>query len=206
MVIALWSSVIYGIFILAADIVFVIIFPQLTAVLYFPKYSNPVGAISGFFIGLILRIGAGEPIIRLPAFIYFPFYDKEQLFPFRTFAMLVSFVTTLAVTSVSRLKVMRFFCERFEYTVVQQDDVHQSSCSNTESQGREKGVMGDRRVTDEDHMKTVNGKNGIREIQFGETIERFNRLDDIELDVVMNGRFRKLTMDNHFGEKYEERL
>ncbi|GFS07167.1 high-affinity choline transporter 1-like [Elysia marginata] len=105
MAIAVLSDVIYGIFILAADIVFVIIFPQLTAVLFLPSYVNPAGAVAGFFLGLVLRIGAGEPIIDLPAWIHFPFYSDEeggQLFPFRTVSMLLSFSAIILVTRLSR--------------------------------------------------------------------------------------------------------
>ncbi|GFN79183.1 high-affinity choline transporter 1-like [Plakobranchus ocellatus] len=105
--IAVWVSVIYGIFILAADIVFVIIFPQLTAVLYLPSYVNTSGSIAGFFVGLVLRIGAGEPIIDLPAWIRFPFYSDEdgQLFPFRTVSMLLSFIAIVLVTALSKLDI-----------------------------------------------------------------------------------------------------
>ncbi|XP_012945168.1 high-affinity choline transporter 1 [Aplysia californica] len=106
MAIALWSSVIYGVFILAADIVFVIIFPQLTAVLYLPKLCNSVGAVAGYLVGLVLRIGAGEPIINMPVWLRFFIYDEAQgkhLFPFRTFSMLVSLAVTLAVSVVFRL-------------------------------------------------------------------------------------------------------
>ena len=106
MAIAVWSSVIYGMFILAADIVFVIIFPQLTAVLYVPSCVSPAGAVAGFFLGLVLRIGAGEPIVDLPAWIHFPLYsesDGGQLFPFRTVSMLLSFAAIISISCVSRL-------------------------------------------------------------------------------------------------------
>ena len=105
MAIAIWSNVIYGMFILAADIVFVIIFPQLTAVLFFPSFVNSAGAFAGFFLGLVLRIGAGEPIVDLPVWIYFPYYSEEdggQLFPFRTVSMLLSLGAIVLVTKLSR--------------------------------------------------------------------------------------------------------
>ena len=102
MAIALWSTVIYGVFILAADIVFVIIFPQLTAVLYLPKLVTSVGAIAGYLTGLVLRIGAGEPVLNMPVWIHFFLYDETSmmghLFPFRTFSMLMSLLVILFVS------------------------------------------------------------------------------------------------------------
>ena len=96
-VMAITVSTIYGMFIMAADIVFVIMFPQLTAVL-FCSVSNAYGAITGFIIGLLLRLGAGEPMLNLKPFIYYPFYNQEQLFPYRTFSMLMSFFTILIIS------------------------------------------------------------------------------------------------------------
>ncbi|BFZ14428.1 hypothetical protein BsWGS_17467 [Bradybaena similaris] len=192
MAIALWSSVIYGVFILAADIVFVIIFPQLTTILYLPKYCNPVGAICGFLVGLILRIGAGEDIIKMPVWIYFPFFNKQQLFPFRTFAMLVSFVTVLAVTSVSRLQVMRFVCERFEYSAVHQDDgvspAVQSGMSVDKAEAR---MVGDTDLLNTDRLKD----NEILQLDDAwQDIRRqdIRRQDCLEMDLMVIGKFRKL--------------
>ncbi|KAH9514906.1 hypothetical protein Btru_021317 [Bulinus truncatus] len=118
MFIALTSSVIYGMFILAADFVYVIIFPQLTAIIYFGKFTNTLGATAGYFLGLVLRVGAGESVIAMPTWIYFPYFSEEygQLFPFRTFSMLLSFVTILSVTYLTRLNFVKHLfvkCEHF---------------------------------------------------------------------------------------------
>ncbi|CAL1534675.1 unnamed protein product [Lymnaea stagnalis] len=116
MFIALSSSVIYGMFILAADFVFVIIFPQLTAILYVPHLTNTIGAVCGFVVGLLLRLGAGDDILRMPVWIYYPFYDEVlgQLFPFRTFAMLMSLFTVLIVTFLTRLEFVRRIFKKCE--------------------------------------------------------------------------------------------
>ena len=50
---------------MAADIIFVIMLPQLVCVLFF-SFSNTYGAFAGFFTGLVLRIGAGESYLSLP--------------------------------------------------------------------------------------------------------------------------------------------
>ena len=54
----------------------------------------------GYVVGLVLRVGGGESKIGLPLFIKYPYYDEEteeQLFPFRTLAMVASFVTIIIV-------------------------------------------------------------------------------------------------------------
>ena len=87
---------------MAADIIFVIMLPQLVCVLFF-SFSNTYGAFAGFFTGLVLRIGAGESYLSLPCLIPFPWYSKEfgQLFPFRSFAMLSSLTAILLISKLS---------------------------------------------------------------------------------------------------------
>ena len=86
-------------FILAADVIFVIMLPQLSAVLFI-SCANTYGAISGYFIGLLLRLGAGEPYLSLPAVLHYPGFssDMGQLFPFRTFSMLCSFLSIILIS------------------------------------------------------------------------------------------------------------
>ncbi|KAL3886225.1 hypothetical protein ACJMK2_026232 [Sinanodonta woodiana] len=101
-VISIFVPVIYGLFILAADVVFVIVLPQLTCAVFF-KFTNSYGAICGFTAGLLLRLGAGEMTLNFPEFIHYPGFDVRdgQLFPFRTFAMVVSFLTICIVSVVT---------------------------------------------------------------------------------------------------------
>ncbi|OWF43994.1 high affinity choline transporter 1-like [Mizuhopecten yessoensis] len=82
---------VYGLFILAADVVFVIILPQLICAVFL-KWTNVYGSVTGYVIGTLLRIGAGEPSINLQPFIFYPAYEASagQNFPFRTFAMVSS--------------------------------------------------------------------------------------------------------------------
>ncbi|CAG2208477.1 CHT1 [Mytilus edulis] len=101
-VISIFVPIVYGLFILAADIVFVIVLPQLICAVYF-KWTNSYGAIVGYLVGVTLRVGAGEPTISLPAFIYYPDYDGDsgQNFPFRTFAMVTSLLCIVIVSIVT---------------------------------------------------------------------------------------------------------
>jgi len=102
---------IYGLFKLCSDLVFVIVFPQLVMVTYVP-WSNLYGAISGYAVSLVLRLLGGEPLIHLPPTIKYPYYDdhhyvgdskeidhegKGQLFPFRTFSMMMGLMANLLV-------------------------------------------------------------------------------------------------------------
>jgi len=105
---------IYGLFKLCSDLVFVIVFPQLVMVTYVP-WANLYGAISGYVVSLILRLLGGEPLIHLPPTIKYPYYDdhsynpdgevdhegKGQLFPFRTFSMMMGLLANLLVCYVT---------------------------------------------------------------------------------------------------------
>ena len=92
---------IYGLYVMCSDLMYVVLFPQFTCVL-FVSGTNPYGGLVGFFISLPLRVLSGEPLLSLPALIRFPLYDEDagQGFPFRSFAMLSGF---LAIVVVSRL-------------------------------------------------------------------------------------------------------
>jgi len=97
---AIFVTSIYGMFIMAADIIFVIMFPQLVTVLFIPK-ANTYGALLGFLAGFSLRFMAGEPYLALPALIYYPGYDSEmneQRFPFRTFTVILTFFLITAAS------------------------------------------------------------------------------------------------------------
>ncbi|TSK17997.1 High affinity choline transporter 1 [Bagarius yarrelli] len=107
---ALLTGTVYGLWYLSSDLVYVIIFPQLLSVL-FVKGTNTYGSVAGYIFGLILRIGGGEPYLKLPPFIYYPgWYIMEkvhhstgevehlimQRFPFKTVSMLASFLSNVA--------------------------------------------------------------------------------------------------------------
>ncbi|XP_073330492.1 high affinity choline transporter 1-like isoform X2 [Pagrus major] len=82
------------------DMSYTIMFPQLVCILFF-KVSNGYGATVGYFMGLILRVLSGEPLIGLQPAIKFPGcrLDAEgkltQYFPFRTAIMLISLASIL---------------------------------------------------------------------------------------------------------------
>ena len=77
----------------------VIVFPQLTAALFL-RFTNAYGALTGFVLSLILRLGAGEPNLNFDYFIYYPWYDDEagHIFPFRVFAMIISFLAIITIS------------------------------------------------------------------------------------------------------------
>lgn len=152
-VIALYIPNIYNLFILAADIVFVIVLPQLTCAL-FVQFSNAYGAVCGFIVGVVLRVGAGEYFIHLDHFIKYPFFHDElgQIFPYRTFAMLMSFVCIILISVVTNFLLQKGIlprecdilnvCERQSHqytlpedipcTVTDKKSCDQSSCMPSE--------------------------------------------------------------------------
>lgn len=98
---ALSVQSVYALWYLCADLVYVVLFPQLVAVLFW-KQVNRIGAITGAVVGLILRLGGGEPMLGLPAFIPYPWQGSGGSdFPFRTFAMLSGLATIWLVSRVT---------------------------------------------------------------------------------------------------------
>ncbi|VDO29173.1 unnamed protein product, partial [Brugia timori] len=107
---ALTINSIYGLWYLCADLVYVILFPQLVCVVYF-KHSNTYGSVTGYIVGLLLRLSGGEPLLSFPAFIHYPMYEEvikedgtilgTQFFPFRTMAMLGSFIACIGISYLS---------------------------------------------------------------------------------------------------------
>ncbi|XP_065292429.1 high-affinity choline transporter 1-like isoform X2 [Dermacentor albipictus] len=101
---ALTAESIYSLWFLSSDLVYVILFPQLVCVVYLKEHVNTYGSFAAYVVGCFLRAGGGERILKIPPFIKYPFYDYdqgEQRFPFRTFSMVISFLTLVAVSRVA---------------------------------------------------------------------------------------------------------
>ena len=96
---ALSANSVYALWYLCGDLVYVLLFPQLVLVLFYRK-AHKAGAVWGFVVGLILRIGGGEPSLGLPAILPYPMIDDQGacMFPFRTVAMLCSMITVYLVS------------------------------------------------------------------------------------------------------------
>src|SRR5436189_3200863 len=79
-VIALKVHSVQALWFFTSDLVFVLLFPQLLYALFDPK-ANRIGSMVAFSISAFLRVGAGEPLLGLPAFLAYP-----AAAPFRTIA------------------------------------------------------------------------------------------------------------------------
>ncbi|MEQ2215212.1 Chitinase 1 [Xenoophorus captivus] len=113
---ALLTGSVYGLWYLSSDLVYVIIFPQLLSVL-FVKGTNTYGSMAAYIFGLLLRIGGGEPYLKLPPFIYYPGWvtvekvhhltgDVEffvqQRFPFKSVSMVASFLANVVFSYLTK--------------------------------------------------------------------------------------------------------
>ncbi|XP_013866946.1 high-affinity choline transporter 1 [Austrofundulus limnaeus] len=113
---ALLTGSVYGLWYLSSDLVYVIIFPQLLSVL-FVKGTNTYGSVAGYVFGLLLRIGGGEPYLKLPPFIFYPGwvteekihhltgdveYFVQQRFPFKTVSMVASFLANVVFSYLTK--------------------------------------------------------------------------------------------------------
>ena len=82
---------------------YVILFPQLLVVVHFKQYCNTYGSVASYIIGMFFRIAGGEPLINLQPFIYFPGWNgEEQMFPFRTLAMILSLISVVLFSILSQ--------------------------------------------------------------------------------------------------------
>lgn len=82
---ALATDSIYALWYLCADLVYVVLFPQLVAVLYF-RQANSTGALVTIIYGLTARLMFGVPTLGLPAMVP----DDLHSYPFRSMIMLSS--------------------------------------------------------------------------------------------------------------------
>ncbi|WP_202080401.1 sodium:solute symporter family protein [Caldalkalibacillus salinus] len=101
--IALNVESVYVLWYLCADLVFCILFPQLTTAL-FDKKANAYGAVAGLAVSAFLRIGGGEPSLGLMSFLPYPMIAEsgEVLFPFRTLAMVAGLITIIVVSRLTQ--------------------------------------------------------------------------------------------------------
>lgn len=107
-VLAIVVDSIYGLWVLTSDFIFVLIFPQLLLVLYYSR-MNVYGSIIGWIVGFILRVGIGEPVFKLKAFINF----NPQI-PAKTLAMLLNLATVILISELTRFLIVNMGCKKFD--------------------------------------------------------------------------------------------
>ncbi|CAM4352570.1 unnamed protein product [Eretmochelys imbricata] len=99
---AFLSNSVYDLWFLSGELVYALLFPQLCCVLFIPN-TNTYGSAAGFLFGFLLRLLAGEPSLKISPIIHYPGCSLVdgvyiQLFPFKTFTMLLTLGTIIAVS------------------------------------------------------------------------------------------------------------
>ncbi|NWX11867.1 SC5A7 protein, partial [Aegotheles bennettii] len=108
---AFYSSSVYDLWFLSGELVYALLFPQLCCALFAP-HTNTYGSAAGFLVGLLLRLLAGEPALSIPAIICYPGCSLvdgtySQVFPFKTFTMLLTLGTIVAVSYLTEVLFQR---------------------------------------------------------------------------------------------------
>ncbi|XP_021263915.1 high affinity choline transporter 1-like [Numida meleagris] len=99
---AFYSNSVYDLWFLSGELVYALLFPQLCCALFIPS-SNTYGSAAGFLVGLLLRLLAGEPALKIPPIVCYPACSLlngsyMQLVPYKTFTMLLTLGTIIAVS------------------------------------------------------------------------------------------------------------
>ena len=100
----IYAQSIYQLWYLSSDIVYVVLFPQLVSVIYL-KNANTYGSMAGYWVGIVMRILAGEPLFAISPIIKYPLFDQNteiQKFPFRTFGMIISLLLIITISNLTK--------------------------------------------------------------------------------------------------------
>ncbi|NWX06308.1 SC5A7 protein, partial [Caloenas nicobarica] len=102
---AFCSSSVYDLWFLSGELVYALLFPQLCCALFAPS-TNTYGSAAGFLVGLLLRLLAGEPALSIPPAVCYLACSLvngtySQLFPFKTFNVLLTLGTIVAVSNLA---------------------------------------------------------------------------------------------------------
>ncbi|XP_013384194.1 high-affinity choline transporter 1 [Lingula anatina] len=161
----IYITSIYDLFVLCSDFVYVILFPQLVCVIYL-KQANMYGALTGYIIGWILRLGGGEATFNLAAFILYPWYDFEnsaQRFPFKTFSMLVSFLSIVIVSLIFHVLFAReILPKKYDFFAScipkQEEEHHEEEVENELGDPKENGLYNLGYIAEDQEKQEYNTK------------------------------------------------
>ena len=99
--IAVHVQSIYALWVLCSDLVYCVLFPQLVLTLFDPRATRQ-GSYAGMAVSFVLRVGAGEPLLGLPALWPLPVDAAgAPAIPVKTIAMLSGLVTMAIVSRVT---------------------------------------------------------------------------------------------------------
>ncbi len=94
---SLSTTTIYGLWVLAGDLGYVVVFPQFICSVYLADTVTLAGSISAAVIAIALRILIGEELISIPPLIP----SADGWIPLRTLLMLLSLLTLFTVSKMT---------------------------------------------------------------------------------------------------------
>ena len=95
---SLSTSTIYGLWTLAGDLGYVVVFPQFIASIYFPEKLSFYGSLTAGIVSIVLRLLIGEEMIGLPATLD----TSNFLFPIKTLLMLISLLALIVTSKLTK--------------------------------------------------------------------------------------------------------
>ncbi len=98
-ILALQVGSIYELWFLCSDLVYCLLFPALVTALFDPK-ANQYGAVAGFIVALVLRVGGGESLLGIPPILPYPLEEGVITIPFKSLSMVAGLLTIIVVSRV----------------------------------------------------------------------------------------------------------
>ncbi len=98
------SSSVYGLWALAADLGYALVFPQFCLAVHAKDKVNALGSVASAGVALALRIMVGEPLIGLPPIITTPKHESDgsEVLPVKSLIMLASLATLVGTSALWR--------------------------------------------------------------------------------------------------------
>ena len=92
------TTTINGLWFMAGDFGYVVVFPQFLAAVHLSNHVNVVGSVAAALVAIIFRALIGEPLLGIEPVMQTTSSDGNLIFPVKTVIMVASFLTLILVS------------------------------------------------------------------------------------------------------------